>query len=235
MRGPAFANVRPFLGAEVGASLVLSQMLAHHAVTPELCLLDFAITHCVYGRDRYLDRYTWTPLVVENDQTPLTIWSFSTTAAWVGASYLLLDAGQWACVPVLALLVLGYKDYKAKLGVFKPIVIGALWSYAINGLPVDAGDSFWDAFWLYGTLYASASNLADIKDVSADAERGIETVPVKFGVNGTYVLSGVVASLSLTALQAGASWEDYAIQAVVVAIMCYCGLKTSVVSSVAEE
>lgn len=214
-------KVRPILAADVGVSLIFTQALAKHALTPELCLLDLAISHCVYGRDRFLD------LRGENDFDPATPWPAATTTfAWVLSSILLTNADQELFVPILSVLVLLYKESKPSLGVFKPIFIGFLWSAAITFLPNDAPplDSL-PEFVEFAALYASASNIADIKDYKDDARNNITTIPVIFGCSSAYAASGCLASIALVAQTATTSINDYVIHTIVLSLMGFCGIK----------
>lgn len=72
----------------------------------------------------------------------------------------------------------------------------------------------------YSFLYSSASNLADIKDVTQDEQDGIETIAVKFGVNNSLVVSAVLASAAVATLSV-TSWGDLVASSVAAGIIVY--------------
>ena len=112
MRLPAVC-VRPTLGFEVGTSLVVSQLAAHHSIDVPLCLYDFAIAHCVYGRDRLIDQGVTSNVTSHDDWSwEAQVPAATTTAAWICSSYYLTLTNQAGVISVLALLVTAYPRIK---------------------------------------------------------------------------------------------------------------------------
>lgn len=188
-------NLRPILGAEVGLSLALMQAAAHHEITPSLLICDLAISHSIYGRDRLKDQ-----LISLKDQYPecvidYNIFNYTSSVANLIAFVLLLKFECTECIPIVTFLSNAYSISKVRLGNTKPFFIGILWAYAIVILPPDDVPN--KLFLVYSSLYAATSNLADIKDIQEDKENGIMTLPVQFGEKATYIVSSVLASVSL--------------------------------------
>lgn len=195
-------NLRPILGTEVGISLALMQAAAHHEITPSLVICDLAISHSIYGRDRLKDQVGKFGLV-ENDYT---FFNYTTSIANIIVFYYLFEFGSTECIPMLTLISNAYSKSKIRIGNAKPFLIGILWAYAIVFLPPDEVPK--DLFLVYSSLYASTSNIADIKDIEDDKKNGIITLPVKFGEKTTYIISAVLASV---ALAAHTSFDDWTI------------------------
>lgn len=198
-------HVRPTLGIEVGASLIVSQLAAHHSIDAPLCLCDLAIAHCVYGRDRLLDQ-----LSEPNMTSPEPCWgaqipAVTTTAAWIGSSYYLALANQAYVVPVLALLVTAYPRIKTACGPFKPALIGGLWAYAIVCLPT--AETVSPMLYPFASLlFTAASNVADIKDETEDRVNNVRTFAVEYGSTASYMLSGVLAASAIAIHQYVPMW-----------------------------
>jgi len=184
-------NLRPILGTEVGISLAIMQAAAHHEITPSLVICDLAISHSIYGRDRLKDQAEKFGLV-ENDYN---LFTYTTSIANIIAFLYLFKFECTECIPILTFISNAYSTSKVRLGNAKPFLIGMLWAYAIVILPPDKVPN--DLFLVYSSLYASTSNIADIKDIEQDKENGIITLPVKFGEKTTYIVSAVLASVAL--------------------------------------
>ena len=191
-------HVRPTLGFEVGASLVVSQLAAHHSIDVPLCLSDIAIAHCVYGRDRLIDQLT-NPEVTS--QRTGVCWgaqvpAATTTVAWIASSYYLILTNQACVVPALALLVTAYPRIKTTCGPLKPALIGCLWAYAIVCLPTSETVSP-ILYPFVSLLYTAASNVADIKDEGEDRVNNVRTFVVEYGPAASYILSSVLAASAI--------------------------------------
>lgn len=189
-------NIRPVLGADVGLSLVLMQMAAHHQITPELVMCDLAISHCVYGRDRLQDqvalaRTNHEPFFEEN----LNLWNYSTSFANLVAFFYLIQFKSTGCIPLISFISNGYTKSKTFLGPAKPVLIGALWAYAIVFLPPDSVPN--DLFLVYSSIYSAVSNIADIKDIEQDKLDEVNTIPVLLGEKSSYMVSSVLAGLAI--------------------------------------
>lgn len=189
-------SIRSVLGADVGLSLMLMQMAAHHQITPELVVCDLAISHSVYGRDRLQDqvalaRTNHEPFFEEN----LNIWNYSTSLANLVAFLYLIQFKSTPCIPLISFISNGYAKSKTFLGPAKSVLIGALWAYAIVFLPPDSVPD--DLFLVYSSMYSAVSNIADIKDIEEDRLNEVNTIPVLLGEKNSYIVSSVLAALAI--------------------------------------
>lgn len=179
-------------GIPVGASLSVMQYLSHHVVTPELFVCDLCLGHAIYDKDRLLDKSE------SLSSSEVSLYSATTSTACLSSCILTSHLNHPECIPVILILFSYYKDIKKDIGVLKCLLIGMTWAYAIVCLPVvEEGYDVMTYFGLYGTMYASVSNLADVKDVHDDEEENVRTLPVTFGVRNAYICSVCFASVSL--------------------------------------
>ena len=99
-----------------------------------------------------------------------------------------------------------YKSFKPALGEYKAIYIGIMWCLASLVLPCVLYEHSYDIL-NYPldyipcilTLFAT-SNLADNRDIDEDTSNGIMTIPVKYGITRSNIISFialVISSLSL--------------------------------------
>lgn len=221
---PPQTNIRAIIGADVGLSLVISQYSAHHSITPLLVIADLCIAHSIYGRDRLADQ-----------NNPMVVFQYSTLIALILTCCIFTETGQYELVPIMTFLSLGYKDVKPKLKTFKPIFIGFLWAYVIVYAPwsdylvtTTAADE--QALFIFFTcLYSASSNLADIKDIDQDKKDNIMTIPSKYGENVTYLVSGLLVTLSLYVHTKSQIWTegDWFNEIVAFCILITCIVKRS--------
>jgi hypothetical protein len=217
-------HIRAIIGADVGLSLVIAQYSAHHSITPLLVIADLCIAHSIYGRDRLLDQ-----------NNPPIIFQYTTIFALIVTCCIFTETGQYELVPIMTFLSLGYKDVKPKLKTFKPIFIGFLWAYMIVYAPwssylvtTKAADEQ-ALFYFLTCLYSAASNLADIQDIEQDKKDNVMTLPSKYGVNVTYLVSGWLIIVSLYVHTKNQVWTDgdWFNEIVAICILITCIVKRS--------
>lgn len=95
-----------------------------------------------------------------------------------------------------------YKDFKIRYGILKPIYIGILWTISSIIIPCILYENNYKIFShpeiylpCFLTLFAS-SNLIDIKDIDEDKNNLIYTIPVKFGIKNSIIISYISILLS---------------------------------------
>ena len=96
---------------------------------------------------------------------------------------------------VILLSTFFYKDFKVNYGLLKPIYIGILWTISPIIIPCILYENNYNIFShpeiylpCFLTLFAS-SNLIDIKDIEEDKNNFIYTIPVKFGIKNSIIIS----------------------------------------------
>jgi len=88
-----------------------------------------------------------------------------------------------------------YKDLKFFLGIYKPVFIAFMWTGACIFIPSILHDNSFAIIQDYLcyipcllTMF-STSNIADIKDIEEDTLANINTIPVKYGIDKTKLIS----------------------------------------------
>ena len=99
---------------------------------------------------------------------------------------------QTKYIPPEILSILVYPTFKQNLPLLKPFYVGTFWAGAISVIPhlIAHVDVNQDETIAMGLLATSVSNTADIDDVEDDIKHGIYTIPSRFGVTPTRILSG---------------------------------------------
>ena len=88
-----------------------------------------------------------------------------------------------------------YVDLKKNNGILKPFYVSFMWVTSILILPCVIHDNNYSIlntpkdYILPFLVMFSLTNLADIKDITEDKKNNIETIPVKFGLKFTYMIS----------------------------------------------
>ena len=221
---PRQNNIRAIIGADVGLSLVISQYSSHHSITPLLVFADLCIAHSIYGRDRLVDQ-----------KNPSIVFQYTTIIALILTCCIFTETGEYELVPIMTFLSLGYKDVKPKLKTFKPIFIGFLWAYVIVYAPFSdylvttTAEDEQALFIFFTCLYSASSNLADIKDIEQDKNKNVMTIPSKYGENVTYLVSGLLVTLSLYVHTKSQIWTegDWFNEIVAFCILITCIVKRS--------
>tara|TARA_Y100000389_G_scaffold22089_1_gene18958 strand:+ start:733 stop:1371 length:639 start_codon:yes stop_codon:yes gene_type:complete len=166
-------------GLGVGIIMSVLALCSGTPLEPLPFLYIMASARWAYGADRYLDGKT--------EDTPESI-----GAALLAANLILWYADQSKYIPYEILCILIYPSFKQLLPLLKPFYVGTFWSAAITVIPhlITHQEVVDDQVIAMGLLAASVSNSADIEDVEDDISNGIYTIPVRFGILPTRVISG---------------------------------------------
>lgn len=166
-------------GLGVGTIMSVLALCSGTPLEPLPLLYIMASARWAYGADRYLDGKT--------EDTPESI-----TAALLTANLILWYADQSKYIPPEILCILIYPSFKQRLPLLKPFYVGTFWSAAITVVPhlISHTEIVDDQVIAMGLLAASVSNSADIEDVEDDISNGIYTIPARFGILPTRVISG---------------------------------------------
>lgn len=188
---PMKIALRPIVAADIGCSLAILQSVAHQPLSVPLVAFDIGVAHAVYGRDRLNDQ-----IQGGVDDPLLAVGAWTTSLSWLFCSMYLFATDHQTAIPLLTILTTSYTRLKPALGVLKSLFIGLSWGYAITCIGTaapDAGD-----FLYYSTIFAASSNVLDLKDVTEDAERNVNTIPVVLGESATYTVSALLAVSALS-------------------------------------
>ena len=154
-----------------------------------------------YSLDRLLDRAAEPPSRV----LVTSLWlGFGVALAGTAMALPGLPSGTLALLPVLSLASLGYRRLKP-YPLVKALLVPLVWTWACLALPVADGSWFgWRSLLqpVGGPLFlllASGTALCDVKDLAADRDGGVRSLPVQMGIPWTL---GIAALAAL----AGAGW-----------------------------
>tara|TARA_Y100000385_G_C13095446_1_gene641000 strand:+ start:1242 stop:1892 length:651 start_codon:yes stop_codon:yes gene_type:complete len=132
----------------------------------------------VYGSDRYLDGK-----VEDNPESLACALLCANMILWYNDLSILI-------APEILSLVM-YPEFKKNFPLLKPFYVGTFWTGAITVVPhlISNIDINYDHTLSIGLLATAISNLADIDDVYTDENNQIYTIPSRYGVTNTRLLS----------------------------------------------
>lgn len=171
-------NTQMTTGLGVGTIMSVLALCSGTPLEPLPLLYIMASARWAYGADRYLDGKT--------EDSPESI-----AAALLIANLILWYSDETKYVAPEILSILIYPSFKQNLPLLKPFYVGTFWAGAISVVPhlIAHTDIVQDQVIAMGLLASSVSNSADIEDVEDDIQNGIYTIPARFGVIPTRVLS----------------------------------------------
>lgn len=204
----------PLPGIEVGIPLTITQNVftnlhyGYDITTPKILFLQFSFSYLTYGIDRFNDAFdpgetnkdkqNLYKYYIENKNSVL----ITLLITYLYTCYLLGENIE--TIPFILVLTstLKYKDYKVKLGPYKPLFIAIMWTLSCYVLPCVLNDNDYtclesplDYLPLLLTLFGS-SNLVDSKDVIEDKNNNITTIPVLYGEESSNTISVIALTLS---------------------------------------
>lgn len=165
-------------GFGVGTIMSILALSSGTPLEPLPLLYIMASARWAYGGDRYIDEKT--------DDTPESI-----ATALLVANLVLWYSDQSKFIAPEILSILIYPMFKRSFPLLKPFYVGTFWAGAISVVPhlIAHTDVVDNEVVAMGLLASSVSNMADIKDVEDDIAHGIHTIPARFGVTPTRLLS----------------------------------------------
>lgn len=226
-KSPIMNDANLFTGFDIGIPLnIFSNIFTnlhygYDITTPKSVLIQFLLGYYTYGKDRYSDalEYIANPYNTTKQElydfiyTNRDNYNITLSLSFIAIIYILLtsvsDKEQIVYnLPFIPLFYLNgeYKSFKPALGIYKAIYIGIMWCLASLVLPCVLYEHSYDIL-NYPldyipcilTLFAT-SNLADNRDIDEDTSNGIMTIPVKYGITRSNIISFialVISSLSL--------------------------------------
>lgn len=224
---PIMNDANLFTGFDIGIPLnIFSNIFTnlhygYDITTPKSVLIQFLLGYYTYGKDRYSDalEYIANPYNTTKQElydfiyTNRDNYNITLSLSFIAIIYILLtsisDKEQIVYnLPFIPLFYLNgeYKSFKPALAEYKAIYIGIMWCLASLVLPCVLYEHSYDIL-NYPldyipcilTLFAT-SNLADNRDIDEDTSNGIMTIPVKYGITRSNIISFialVISSLSL--------------------------------------
>lgn len=165
-------------GLGVGVIMSILALCSGTPLEPLPLLYIMASARWAYGGDRFMDGKT--------EDSPESI-----ASALLAANLILWYSDQSKYVAPEILSILLYPAFKQTFPILKPFYVGTFWAGAISVVPhlIAHTDVVDNEVVAMGLLASSVSNMADIEDVEDDIEHGIYTIPARFGVTPTRVLS----------------------------------------------
>ena len=216
---PSMVGLPP--GAALGVPLSLIQNVftnlhyGYDITTWQSVGLQFLIGYYTYGKDRYKDalEYKEAPYPITKEKAAVYR-ELLENAGFYDMSYYvafeligLLMLVQFADVNIVPFLLLlysceYYKDLKRVLPLAKPVYVSTMWTLSTVVLPCVLHDHDFSILQDMGaylpcflTMFA-LTNVADLRDVEADALNGIETLPVAYGKVSTATVAQVALLFS---------------------------------------
>lgn len=216
-------------GIEIGIPLNIYQNIFTHnhygkeIMNPGLISLQFLLGYYTYGKDRYKDALEFERNPYETDKKEFYqnilknkkfYKEFYEGLDVIFILYFLFDRKILLNTPFMLLLYSTnyYDEIKQKYGLLKPVYVSIMWTACTVILPCVLHDHNFSILnhpldYLPCTLSLFAnSNLQDNKDIIEDRAKGIETIPSKFGIEKSNMLS--LAAIALSSLFFGMS-EHY--------------------------
>jgi hypothetical protein len=200
-------------------------------------LIQFLLGYYTYGRDRYNDALEYVAsrekneLMIDVAQSKQELYTFiynnrdryniTLLSSFLAILYILLtsiDIQEELLynLPFIPLFYLNgeYKSFKSLLGEFKAVYIGIMWCLASLVLPCVLYEHNYDIL-LYPqdyipcilTLFAT-SNFADNKDIIEDRANNVDTIPVKYGVLKSNMISIIALAISCILLIENPNFEN---------------------------
>jgi len=224
---PIMNDANLFTGFDIGIPLnIFSNIFTnlhygYDITTPKSVFIQFLLGYYTYGKDRYSDalEYNASPYNTTKEDlynfiyTNRDNYNITLSLSFIAIIYILLttvsDTEQIIYnLPFIPLFYLNgeYKSFKPVLGEYKAIYIGIMWCLASLVLPCVLYEHNYNIIYYpldyvpcILTLFAT-SNLADNRDIDEDTSNGIMTIPVKYGITYSNIISFialVISSLTL--------------------------------------
>lgn len=224
---PTMNDANLFTGFDIGIPLnIFSNIFTnlhygYDITTPKSVLIQFLLGYYTYGKDRYNDalEYIANPYNTTKQElydfiyTNRDNYNITLSLSFIAIIYILLTSVSDKeeiiyNIPFIPLFYLNgeYKSFKPALREYKAIYIGIMWCLASLVLPCVLYEHSYDIL-NYPldyvpcilTLFAT-SNLADNRDIDEDTSNSIMTIPVKYGITRSNIISFialVISSLTL--------------------------------------
>ena len=230
---PIMNNI--FTGFDIGIPLnIFSNIFTnlhygYDITTAKSILIQFLLGYYTYGKDRYNDALEYIDNPYNSTKTQLynfiydyrEIYNVTLSITFITICYILLTTGNNQKeiinnLPFITLFYINgeYKQYKPALKEFKAIYIGIMWCLASLVLPCilyehnyDILNYPFDYIPCILTLFAT-SNFADNRDIEEDKMNGIMTIPVKYGITTSNIISFIALIISSLTLIENPHFEN---------------------------
>lgn len=232
---PTMNDANLFTGFDIGIPLnIFSNIFTnlhygYDITSPKSILIQFLLGYYTYGKDRYSDalEYIANPYNTTKEElynfiyTNRDNYNITLSLSFIAIIYILLtsvsDRDQIVYnLPFIPLFYLNgeYKSFKPALGEYKAIYIGIMWCLASLVLPCVLYEHNYDIIYYpldyvpcILTLFAT-SNLADNRDIQEDISNGIMTIPVKYGITCSNIISFIALVISSITLIENPHFEN---------------------------
>lgn len=224
-----------FTGFDIGIPLnIFSNIFTnlhygYDITSPKSVLIQFLLGYYTYGKDRYNDALEYNALPYNTTKQDLynfiydnrNNYNISLSISFLAIIFILITSVSNKediiyNIPFIPLFYLNgeYKSFKPILQEFKPIYIGIMWCLASLVLPCVLYEHNYDIL-NYPidyipcilTLFAT-SNFADNRDIDEDRFNGIMTIPVKYGITRSNIISFIALIISSITLIENTHFEN---------------------------
>lgn len=193
-------------------------------------IIQFLLGYYTYGKDRYNDALEYENMPYNTKKSTLyknilenkRLYDITLFMTFLSIIYILFtDIGNnidniFFNLPFIPILYLcgEYKSYKIYLREYKALFIGIMWTISSLILPCALYDHNYNILYYpidyipcILTLFAT-SNFADIKDIDEDRENNITTIPVKYGLINSNIISFIALVISSILLIENNNFEN---------------------------
>ena len=228
--------INPLNGLDIGIPLNIFSNIytnlhyGYDITTTNSILIQFLLGYYTYGKDRYSDaiEYYENPYKIEEKKEELynflyenkKFYDLTLNLSFIWIGYLFVNQQTTSeiinNIPFIPILYINgyYKYFKQNLDIFKPLYISIMWTISTIIIPCVLHEHTYeilkypvDYLPCLLTLFAT-SNFADSKDILEDKINKINTIPVKYGLKTSNIISFVAIVISSILLIENNNFEN---------------------------
>lgn len=228
--------INPLNGLDIGIPLNIFSNIytnlhyGYDITTTNSILIQFLLGYYTYGKDRYSDaiEYYETPYKIEKQKEELynflyenkKFYDLTLNLSFIWIGYLFANQQTTSeiinNIPFIPILYINgyYKYFKQNLNIFKPLYISIMWTVSTIIIPCVLYEHTYEILKFPAdylpcllTLFAT-SNFADSKDILEDKINKINTIPVKYGLKTSNIISFAAIVISSILLIENINFEN---------------------------
>ena len=216
-RNPDIIAINPLNGLDIGVPLNIFSNIytnlhyGYDITTTNSILIQFLLGYYTYGKDRYSDaiEYFENPYEIQEKKEELynflyenkKFYDLTLNFSFIWITYLFFNEQTTSeiinNIPFIPILYINgyYKYFKQNLDIYKPLYISIMWTISTIIIPCVLYEHTYEILKYPAdylpcllTLFAT-SNFADSKDILEDKINKINTIPVKYGLKTSNIIS----------------------------------------------
>ena len=228
--------INPLNGLDIGIPLNIFSNIytnlhyGYDITTTNSILIQFLLGYYTYGKDRYSDaiEYYENPYKIQEKKEELynflyenkNFYDLTLNLSFIWIGYLFFNQQTRSeiiyNIPFIPILYINgyYKYFKQNLDIFKPLYISIMWTISTIIIPCVLYEHTYeilkypvDYLPCLLTLFAT-SNFADSKDIFEDKINKINTIPVKYGLKTSNIISFAAIVISSILLIENNNFEN---------------------------